>query len=315
MTTTTKKTNKKLEGFLSSETKKGSLKNQLFFNRELVFRSDFGGNIWGTGSDEYSDKPLCVKEVKEYLSLGGGKVESGVCEAFYDSIKEIIGATPIESGEYSKKVIFEALKNAAIEETRFVFNGVFFGEHIAGTDGRRLFRSNPIGLAGNYIIPHSAIKKIKDFDGENVSINFFSDKFEILGTIGGRGVFICGNYIAGNFPDYQQVVPKNPISYVDFDSKEAREFLKSALKFAEKPACQVIFEGNKISFKNESGEVVEKEFEKAVCPPVKMAFKSDYLLELPKIAFWTSKHGGSEANGCTSLSNDLGIYLVMPMKG
>jgi len=114
------------------------------------------------------------------------------------------------------------------EESRYVLNGILFeinGDMIrlVATDGRRLAKSenkivNSIGKEIAVIIPTKAVHEIlKNLKTEG-SVSFVVSANQILFDI--DGVLIATRIIEGEFPNYNQVIPKPFKNIVKVNTKE-----------------------------------------------------------------------------------------------
>jgi len=107
------------------------------------------------------------------------------------------------------------------DPTRYVLNGVFWGENgdIAATDGRRLHMEEHLPAApADSIIPTDALRfiepgmaasslskpKVKNTTAHPAPALLFT------GEIGGLTVRLVTKVIEGNFPNYRQVIPSEP---------------------------------------------------------------------------------------------------------
>lgn len=195
-----------------------------------------------------------------------------------------------------KEMIRKTYYAVAQEETRFVFNGLFFKYEegnltVVGTDGRRLAKivrqiPKPIDLGTGVIIPHKTIR-----ESQKVLDQADSGK---IGLVDGQFYFHVGSsellskLIEGNFPDYEQVIPKNNSYSVRVNKDELGIVLKQALISAEEPSKQV-----RLEFKNNQLHITSSnpgsmQFENTM--PIDfsgeetiIAFKGDYLAETIKV--------------------------------
>lgn len=105
------------------------------------------------------------------------------------------------------------------EEARYVLNGILLeiaDEHIrmVATDGRRLAKIEkkldaPVKKEISVIIPSKAIQEIFRNLGDEGNISFSPGTNQVLFDI--NGVLVATRIIEGEFPNYQQVIPK-PVS-------------------------------------------------------------------------------------------------------
>ena len=145
------------------------------------------------------------------------KVESLPVEEF-PALPQIGGA-PIALNAALRSAIQQALECASIDETRLILNGAYLdvskpkAHYVVGTDGRHLFSSNSFALPlqESVLIPSHRFLGWKEFhaDGEWQLQVAPKDKdndpppFQISSR---RWQFIS-RQIAGNYPNWRQVVP------------------------------------------------------------------------------------------------------------
>ncbi|MCC5813535.1 MAG: DNA polymerase III subunit beta [Leptospira sp.] len=194
-----------------------------------------------------------------------------------------------------KEMIRKTYYAVAQEETRFVFNGLFFKCEdslltVVGTDGRRLAKTvrklpNNIDLGNGVIIPHKTIRESQKV----------LDQAEIgkFGMVDSQFYFQVGHsellskLIEGSFPDYEQVIPKN-ISYtVRVNKEELSIVLRQALISAEEPSKQIRmeFKNNQLNITSSNPGSIQFENHMAVDysgDDTILAFKGDYLTDTIK---------------------------------
>lgn len=133
------------------------------------------------------------------------------------------------------------LKNVAFaqsqDETRYILNGVYFEMEegvlsLVATDGRRLAKSSetvefPFNDPQKVIVPQKTISELRKLLGKqgdvNVSfsdrqINFSVDAPENKGFTDKIRLF--SKVVEGNYPNYQQVIPKEKNIVVELDRNE-----------------------------------------------------------------------------------------------
>lgn len=194
-----------------------------------------------------------------------------------------------------KEMIRKTYYAVAQEETRFVFNGLYFKSEnneltVVGTDGRRLakiVRKLPanLNLGSNIIIPHKTIRESQKLLDQSET--------GTLGLVDGQFYLKVGHsellskLIDGTFPDYEQVIPKNVSYTVRINKDELSVVLRQALISAEEPSKQI-----RLEFKNNSLHITSSnpgsiQFENTM--PIDytgedtiIAFKGDYLSDTIK---------------------------------
>lgn len=194
-----------------------------------------------------------------------------------------------------KEMIRKTSYAVAQEETRFVFNGLYFKSNgseltVVGTDGRRLakvVRKFPMELpfSTGIIVPHKTIRetqKLLDLS-ENGKFGISESQFYL--NIGNAE--LLSKLIDGSYPDYEQVIPKNSSYTLRFNKEEFSVMLKQALTSAEEPSRQIrvnikqgqmqISSSNPGAMQFENNMAIQYTGEDTV-----IAFKGDYLAETIK---------------------------------
>ncbi len=183
----------------------------------------------------------------------------------------------------------------AVEETRFVFNGLFLKPNgndleVVGTDGRRLSKiirkfPHEFPFKNGVIIPHKAIKEmIKMMDGkESARIGFIDE--QLYASSG--NVELLFKLIEGTFPDYEQVIPKQNSHSVRLVRSDLQMYLKQALISAEEPSKQIRFTFSKNSLNISSSNPGTMQYNHNAPieydgETVAIAFKGDYLSDVVK---------------------------------
>lgn len=195
-----------------------------------------------------------------------------------------------------KEVISKTISSVALDDTRYIFNGLFFKTEdshliVVGTDGRRLTKisrqlENNLKIEKGIIVPHKAIRQIERVleQGTEANIGVFEDQFYL--QVGNAE--IISKLIDGNYPDYNQVFPKSVTGSAIIPRDEFSVVVKQALVTAEEPTRQI-----KIKFKTSEIEVTSATPGRSVFAtsiPVEykgeeltFAFKGDYLADVGKI--------------------------------
>ncbi len=112
------------------------------------------------------------------------------------------------------------------DETRYILNGVYFNFRdaklsLVATDGRRLAMVSkeievPAASAGSIILPAKTVAELTRMlgKGEKIKISFNDRRaaFQLATDKDTTGlvdhVYLCSKVVEGNYPNYQQVIPK-----------------------------------------------------------------------------------------------------------
>jgi DNA polymerase-3 subunit beta len=182
------------------------------------------------------------------------------------------------------------------EETRFVFNGLFIKPEdtdlvVVGTDGRRLSKivrkfPKQFPFKNGVIVPHKAVREIlKMMEGkETAKIGFVEEQI----YISSGNIELLFKLIDGNFPDYEQVIPKQTSQSIRIVKADFLTFLKQALISAEEPSKQIrlsLTNGNvNISSSNPGTMMFDHNMSiDYTGEPMAIAFKGDYLSDVVKV--------------------------------
>lgn len=183
----------------------------------------------------------------------------------------------------------------AIEETRFVFNGLFLKPNdtdliVVGTDGRRLSKivrkfPKQFPFKNGVIIPHKAVREmLKMMEGkETAKIGFIEEQI----YVSSGNIELLFKLIDGNYPDYDQVIPKQSSNSVRVIKSDFLTFLKQALISAEEPSKQIrlsFSSGNmNISSSNPGTMMFDHNMPIDYSgDSITIAFKGDYLNDVVK---------------------------------
>ncbi|GBF51333.1 DNA-directed DNA polymerase subunit beta [Leptospira ryugenii] len=216
-----------------------------------------------------------------------------------DDIKTIPSVSESSVVEFPCQTIREMFRKTsyamAIEETRFVFNGLFLKPNdtdliVVGTDGRRLSKvvrkfPKQFPFKNGVIIPHKAVREmLKMMEGKDTAkIGFIDEQI----YVSSGNVELLFKLIDGNFPDYEQVIPKQTSQSVRFQKADFLTFLKQALISAEEPSKQIrlsFSSGNvNISSSNPGTMMFDHNMPTEYSgDSITIAFKGDYLSDVVK---------------------------------
>lgn len=258
-------------------------------------------------SIQFSDSRITIKESSDNITAEITDATNVNKTKF-----QIIGQSPEEMSSIDFKVgdnypsiptdVFnEMIKKSffavAMEETRFIFNGLFLksiGDNFiaVGTDGRRLakiIRKTPtqlkIGEEKGIIVPHKTIREISKIIPQDdfAKIAHIQDQFYL--KVGNTE--LMSKLIEGNYPDYDQVIPKNTKHSVLMDKDNFNIVLKQALISAEEPARQIRLHFQKNLLTVTSTNPGTMQYENSI--PIEyndeeliIAFRGDYLVDCLK---------------------------------
>ena len=220
------------------------------------------------------------------------------------------------------------------DEARYVLNGIFISlkEHkmtIVATDGRRLaLTDEEVDISehsqGEFIIPAKAVNELNRLlqDKGDVTIKYAENQAEFtLNDEKGFSVVIISKLIEGNYPNYRQVIPAEPLERVPLNREE---FLKS-LRLAEimttdkQNSVKLTFSRNQLAITANAPEVGEARQTVAIKYQGKdfaIAFNPGYLMD-PLKALDTDEvyfELIDELSPGVLKTNEPFLYVIMPMR-
>lgn len=237
--------------------------------------------------------------------------------------------------EFPSSIISQMIKKTfhavAVEDTRYVFNGLFFvgtkeDLTIVATDGRRLAKiqrklENSFPFENGIIIPHKAVREILKIleNSETVNLRYIQDQLYVSD---GKSELLC-KLIEGNYPDYEAVIPKSSKYSARINKEEFNVALRQALIVAEEPSHQVRlnFQKGKLNINSSDPGTTEASITLKIDytgDDLTTAFKGDYLLDLTKVIESQEIEIRFNNPNAPTLFFDLAdsqfVSVIMPMK-
>lgn len=184
----------------------------------------------------------------------------------------------------------------AAEESRFTLNGALLVLKpetltMVATDGHRLALveyPNPAVLAGEHraLIPRKAMLELarlaSDAGGSEEQIQFAMDENHLFFRMGPR--LLAGRKLAGNFPDYERVLPRSHAHTVILPREDFRAAIERVSQFSDERsrAVKIRFGDNEATIHSSLSESGESEESLAVDytgPTTEIGFNAIYLLD------------------------------------
>jgi len=230
------------------------------------------------------------------LEIKGGNAEFKLSCLNPDDFPEI-KAADAELTDVSAPLLLGLLDRvhfaASTDETRYQLNGVYVkteGDNLmmVATDGHRLAlatqEGSADGLGRGVIVPRRGVtelRKILDKQEEMVSVGVHSDMFYMRAG----DIMVSASLVSGEFPDHNQVIPKETTREAIVDRLALIEALKrtSVLSFDKAWGLSVEFTGSKIVITSsnpnvgEARDVVEPESYEG--EPLTIGFNPRYMLD------------------------------------
>lgn len=234
------------------------------------------------------------------------------------------------------QMIERTMYAASVDETRYNLNGVYFevladeGKiRMVATDGHRLALvdrgagSEVTGLASGVIVPRKGLAEIKrlvdEEDADEIELGFEGNS----GLVRKGAVTLVMRLIEGEFPNYQQVIPKASDTFLTLPSEPlVRALRRVALLSAERSrAVKVKLVSGQITVSSSNPDLGEASEELDVDydgDGLAIGFNAKYLLE--SIGALGSKEvrlGLRDGNSPAELrpaEDDGSLAVVMPMR-
>ena len=210
-------------------------------------------------------------------------------------------AFTLEQAELSAMLRSVAYAQSA-DETRYILNGVYFNFRdaklsLVATDGRRLAviskeMAVPAASAGAIIIPAKTVSELTRLldKGEKVKINFNERRcaFQIATDKDSSGlvdsVYLYSKVVEGNYPNYQQVVPKETHQRIKLERELFLQCVhRAALVCSEKAnSVKIKLTGNLLEITAQSPDFGEAHESMAIGysgPDLQVAFNPAFLMD------------------------------------
>lgn len=221
----------------------------------------------------------------------------------------------------------------AEEDARYVFNGLFLqnsgkGVDIVATDGRRLSRvkrdfPEELPFKDGIILPNKAVRELqKLLDPENEGqIAFDKKDRRVYFRLG--NVDLITKLIEGQFPDYNQVIPKSLESIVEVDHSSLEHSIRQVAVMAAEPTRQVrlIFSPGNLTIEAATPDIGEARDTLPIDyegEELTIAFNSNYIIDVVKIVKTEKLKLGFSSSNAPAVIQDPDdadfTAVIMPMK-
>jgi DNA polymerase-3 subunit beta len=225
---------------------------------------------------------------------------------------------------------------ASLDETRYNLNGVYFEVvpetariRMVATDGHRLALvertagSDVSGLASGVIVPRKGLAELKrlvdEVDADEVEIGFEGNS----GLVRSGNVTLVMRLIEGEFPNYQQVIPKDCDHFLVLPADALVRALRrvSLLSAEHSRAVKVELSEGKLQLSSRTPDLGEAQEELDVDyagPTTSMGFNARYLLDcLGALGAKEIRLGFRDGGSAVEVrpTDDLeSVAVVMPMR-
>jgi len=225
------------------------------------------------------------------------------------------------SSEILKKGITKTIKAVSLEDNRPIFTGILIvinaGKiEFVATDAHRLaIMSSEIDFEGEFkaIVPAKALAEVLKFGGDT-KLRVLNGS-QIIFDSGTTKIFV--RTIEGQFPNYQQVIPKTHISSIEISNSEFRGAIDRAILFADGDSKVIKLNGSgriSIASTSQKGKLNEHIDIEHSGEPVEIAVNAKFILDaLDSVG----EKAMIKFNGPTSpiMFTDEGyIHIVLPIR-
>jgi DNA polymerase-3 subunit beta len=219
---------------------------------------------------------------------------------------------------------------AARESTRYALNGVLWEVHgkklsLVATDGRRLAKSiislekSGSSVKDKIIVPcktMALIDKIPRRDGAIVSVKFAGNQI----SLACEPVAIISNLIEGNFPKYDDIIPKDYERKLELGRETTLSAVRRAALLANEDSkgVKLSLSGGKIVFTSRAPETGDAQIDmpaEYTGEPVEIGFNPQYLIDVLRVLKTDSfelQLGQPDRPGLIKSGANF-VYLVMPV--
>ncbi|MCE9597718.1 MAG: DNA polymerase III subunit beta [Spirochaetia bacterium] len=232
-----------------------------------------------------------------------------------------------------REMITKTFYAMAQDDSRYVFNGLYLKVVkntliIVATDGRRLSKierelPNALPFKEGIILPAKAVKElVRLLDASEEAALAFDEKEKRVHIRVGRVDLVC-KLIDGNFPDYEQVIPKKLDHKIKINRIELEKAMRQAASVAIEPARQVrmSFTSGNVGFQASTPDLGGSE-SSLDCeyggPEMVIGFNSVYIMDVLKVLASDDVQLGFSSPSSPSVVSDPAdpdfLAVVMPMK-
>ncbi|MDD5589566.1 MAG: DNA polymerase III subunit beta [Candidatus Portnoybacteria bacterium] len=316
---------------------------------------EIGINTWTSGKIEKTGAITCpAKTLTTFInSLPNKKIELEVkgdnlsikCETFKASIKGLpaddfplipkLKERPIfsfKNNEIFKNDLAQVIGAAAASESRPEISGIFFSldkeaVKIVGTDGFRLAektirQNNGPASPLSFIVPQRTIQELIRILSEKggQEMNMVLGSSQILFDMG--DVQLISRLIDGQYPDYQQIIPKGFETKATVLKDEFTNNVRIASIFSSKVNdIQLTLKDSKIEFSAQDADLGENKSQleaQIQGKGVQMSFNFRYLLDglsnIPTKQVFVGLNAENSPAILKPVGDDSFLYVIMPIK-
>ncbi len=230
-----------------------------------------------------------------------------------------------------RRMISRTVFSTASDNTRYAFNGVLLERkgrrlRMVSTDGRRLAMvrgdcSGPADGDATCIIPTKALNVVNRLlDDPDACVRISRDRNRIRFEVGETAV-IVSSLIEGNFPPFDDVLPKEHDRRGTFDTAELAAAVKRAalLTNEESKGVKLSFNSNGLTISSRAAEMGDAEVHLPVLSwegaDIEIGFNPAYITDVLRIAdtkVVAIEMKGANRPGVIKIGDDF-TYVIMPV--
>jgi len=241
-----------------------------------------------------ADVKVDLKDKKLTLACGNGSFTIvGLDPEDFPQLPQVDAEKSVNlASELLEKAVRRTTYAVSSDETRQMLTGALLqfkaGEiRMVGTDGHRLakaaFKGAYSGLDGrDLIIPPKALAQVVRLGAGHAMVKLSVSKNFAIFEVGPTTVY--SRLIDGNFPNYEQVIPKNNPKHIDLKREELISVLRRVAVLADNVTRQVkmTLKPERVEFSVSTADVGEAKEELGVeyrGEPLEIGYNAHYLLE------------------------------------
>ncbi|PJZ71074.1 DNA polymerase III subunit beta [Leptospira perolatii] len=284
-------------------------------------------------SKEETEQDSSITYITDATSKNDYKTKLNGMDA--EEIKTISKVDPSSVSEFPTGLFSEMIRKTsyaiAHEDQRYIFNGLYMIPKedrliFAVTDGRRLCKIErrlpaPLKFKEAVIIPAKAIREISKMiaTAETGKIGIVDQQI----YVNANHIELLCKLIEGNFPNYEQVIPKSSKFHAIIPKENFQIYLRQALIAAEEPTRQIrlTFSNQNLNFYAQTQGVNEVSINMPIeytGDETTIAFKGEYLSDIFKSIddneFRIEFSDSSSPTVFKDPSDPEFISVIMPMK-
>jgi DNA polymerase-3 subunit beta len=290
---------------------------------------------------ELPDEPIQLESTpNSYLDIRCGRARftlAGTDAQEYPSLPDFSPGRMVRlQAAVLSQMIEGTIYAASLDETRYNLNGVYFEVvpetariRMVATDGHRLALvertagSDVSGLASGVIVPRKGLAELKrlvdEVDADEVEIGFEGNS----GLVRSGNVTLVMRLIEGEFPNYQQVIPKQCDHHLVLTADSLVRALRrvSLLSAEHSRAVKVELSEGKLQLSSRTPDLGDAQEELDVDyagPSTSMGFNARYLLDcLSALGAKEIRLGFRDGGSAVEVrpTDDLeSVAVVMPMR-